>query len=78
MSTAEPVANDSRTKQLIDSVIDAREELREYRPGLEVSIEETRIILKGHLPSESHRQALVLAVRQAGALGQICNLVTTG
>ncbi|MEO1524610.1 MAG: hypothetical protein AAFX06_04200 [Planctomycetota bacterium] len=78
MSTAEPVATDSRTMQLIDSVIDAREDLRAYRPGLEVTIEETRIVLKGHLPSEAHRQALVRAVRQAGALGQICNLVTTG
>lgn len=78
MATAEPIANDSRTKQLIDSVIDAREDLRSYRPELEVTIEGTRIVLKGHLPTESHRQALVLAVRQAGALCQICNLVTTG
>ena len=78
MSTAEPVATNSRTMQLIDSVIDAREDLRAYRRELEVSIEDKRIVLKGHLPSESHRQALVLAVRQAGALGQICNLVTTG
>jgi hypothetical protein len=38
-------------------------------------VENSRIVLRGAVPSMTHKDALVPAVRQAGVLGQIENSV---
>ncbi|KAA5541364.1 hypothetical protein FYK55_17485 [Roseiconus nitratireducens] len=68
-------SRESRTIRRIDSVLEAHHELSPYRPSLQISIEGARIVLRGHLPTTSLRQALVPAIRQAGVLGEICNCV---
>lgn len=69
---------DSRIERMIrriDSVLCAHHDLCEYRDELEIAIEGSRIVLRGHLPSLALKQALVPAIRQAGVLGQVCNWV---
>ncbi len=62
----------------IDSVLCAHHDLCSHRANLEISMEGTRIVLRGHLPTVALKQALVPAIRQAGVLGQVCNCVEIG
>lgn len=62
----------------IDSVLCAHHDLCDHRVNLEISMEGTRIVLRGHLPTVALKQALVPAIRQAGVLGQVCNCVEIG
>ncbi|OYP37991.1 hypothetical protein CGZ80_03730 [Rhodopirellula sp. MGV] len=50
-------------------------ELAPYRTGLDITLEGSRIVVRGQLPTAALRQALVPAIRQAGVLGQVCNCV---
>ncbi|MCO8125547.1 hypothetical protein NHH03_27660 [Stieleria sp. TO1_6] len=59
----------------IDSVLITHPELSDHRDDIEISLEGSRIVLRGQLPSVALKQALVPAIRQAGVLGQICNCV---
>lgn len=68
----------ARTIQRIDSVLCAHHDLCDHRVDLQISLEGSRIVLRGHLPSVALKQALVPAIRQAGVLGQICNCVEIG
>ncbi|MDV6030244.1 hypothetical protein [Stieleria magnilauensis] len=70
--------SDSRITNLIqriDSVLCAHHELCNHLADLKISMEGSRIVLRGHLPSVALKQALVPAIRQAGVLGQVCNCV---
>lgn len=62
----------------IDTVLQANPELLDHLGNLEISMEGSRIVLRGHLPSVALKQALVPAIRQAGVLGQVCNCVEIG
>jgi hypothetical protein len=62
----------------IDSVLGTHQELSQYRVDLDISMEGSRIVLRGHLPTVALKQALVPAIRQAGVLSQICNCVEIG
>ena len=68
----------SRDMLRIDSVLQAHHQLSKYRNGLSITIEGTRIVVRGQLPSVALKQAVVPAIRQAGVLGQICNCVEIG
>ncbi|WP_182869079.1 hypothetical protein [Stieleria mannarensis] len=64
--------------QRIDSVLCSHHELCDHLANLEISMEGSRIVLRGQLPSVALKQALVPAIRQAGVLGQVCNCVEIG
>ncbi|QEF97352.1 hypothetical protein Mal15_13920 [Stieleria maiorica] len=68
----------TRLIQRIDSVLCAHHELCDHLANLEISMEGSRIVLRGQLPSVALKQALVPAIRQAGVLGQVCNCVEIG
>ena len=65
----------ARMIQRIDSVLCAHHDLRQHRLDLQISLEGSRIVLRGQLPSVALKQALIPAIRQAGVLGQVCNCV---
>ena len=62
----------------IDTVLCAHHDLCNHRADLEISMEGSRIVLRGHLPSVALKQALLPAIRQAGVLSQVCNCVEIG
>ena len=68
----------ARMIRRIESVLCAHHDLCDHRVDLEISMEGSRIVLRGHLPTVGLKQALVPAVRQAGVLGQVCNCVEIG
>ena len=65
----------ARMIRRIEAVLCAHRDLGDHHAGLEISMEGSRIVLRGHLPSVALKQALVPAIRQAGVLGQVCNCV---
>lgn len=67
-----------RTVSQIQSVISVHAELKQYATLVQVTIENAVIMLRGTLPSVDLKKALVPCVRQAGALGQVCNCVKVG
>ncbi|NND96490.1 MAG: hypothetical protein HKN47_04070 [Pirellulaceae bacterium] len=68
-------SRDLRVIERIQTVLKVHEQLRQYATAVQVSIENTVIVLRGELPSRDLKQALVPAVRQAGVLGQVSNCV---
>lgn len=68
----------ARMIRKIESVLCSHHELCDHRDHVEISLEGSRIVLRGHLPSVALKQALVPAIRQAGVLGQVCNCVEIG
>ena len=69
---------ETRIIQRIYSILNVHEQLRQYAAAVQISIENTVIVLRGELPSADLKQALVPAVRQAGVLGQVQNAVHVG
>ena len=69
--------NDAETKLIerIRSIFDDNQHINDYVERLEVSVDKTLIILHGDLPTADLKQQLVPAIRQAGILWQVCNLV---
>ena len=59
----------------IRSVFIGNQQINHYAESLEVSVEKTSIVLSGHLPTADLKQQLVPAIRRAGILWQVCNLV---
>ena len=59
----------------IRSIFMGDHQINHYAESLEVSVENTSIVLHGDLPTADLRQQLVPAIRQAGILWQVCNLV---
>ena len=68
----------ARMIRRIDAVLCAHHDLCNHRVDLKISMEGSRIVLRGHLPSVALKQALLPAIRQAGVLGQVCNCVEIG
>ena len=69
------VSRESRILERIQLIFNVHEQLQQYATAVQVSIENTVIVLRGELPSADLKQALVPAVRQAGVLGKIQNAV---
>ena len=68
----------SRERLLVErirSMLSVHEHLREYATRVQITVENTVIVLRGDLPSTDLKQALVPAIRQAGVLGQVSNCV---
>jgi len=59
----------------IRSVFNVHQLLKHGADALEISVEHSRIVLRGTVPTTIHQAALVPAVRQAGVLSQIENSV---
>ena len=70
--------NDSHELRILErirSIFYVHEQLQQYAAVVQVSIENTVIVLRGELPSADLKQALIPAVRQAGVLGKVQNAV---
>ncbi|EMI55361.1 MULTISPECIES: hypothetical protein [Rhodopirellula] len=65
----------NRSLKRIQSMIRVHERLGAYATRLQVSVENTAIILRGTLPNQELRSELVPTIRQAGVLWQIKNRV---
>jgi hypothetical protein len=68
----------ARMIRRIDTVLCAHHDLCNHRVDLKFSMEGSRIVVRGQLPSVALKQALVPAIRQAGVLDQVCNCVEIG
>ena len=75
MTVKEKMSHDNRIIGNIQSVLRVHAQLRQYATTVQVSIENTAIVLRGHLPSPALKQALIPAIRQAGVLAKISNEV---
>ncbi|TWU60077.1 hypothetical protein Poly51_03510 [Rubripirellula tenax] len=75
MTTTEIQCRDQRMLQRIDGVLRFDSELSLHAADVQVSIESSRVVLSGSLPSASLIDQLVPAIRKAGVLNQICNNV---
>ena len=59
----------------IRSILIGNQQINRYAESVQVSVEKTAIVLSGHLPSPDLKQQLIPAIRRAGILRQVCNLV---
>jgi hypothetical protein len=66
---------ESQLIERIRSVFLGNQQINHHADSLQVSVEKTLIVLTGHLPTSDLKQQLVPAIRQAGILWQVCNLV---
>ena len=73
LTTQKPSQRDTRTIDRIQSILGVR--LGQSAAAVQVSIENTVIVLRGELPSSDLKRQLVPAIRQAGVLGQVSDLV---
>lgn len=75
MTADERNADEKHTIRLIQAVLDAHGQLRDFSSNLQVSIENVSIVLRGTLPSHALHAQLVPIVRSAGVLRKVCNRV---
>lgn len=75
MTTQECECRDQRLIERIRTMIGVHDQLRPHAGGLNVQIDESGVVLTGHLPSQQLKSALEPAVRQAGVLSKIHNEV---
>ena len=72
-ATQQANRQETRIITQIESMLGIR--LGHYASAIQVSVENTVIVLRGELPSADLRQELVPAIRQAGVLSQVSNCV---
>ena len=75
MTVQERISRDNRVIRKVRTMLGVHDQLRQYASAVQVSIENTAIVLRGHLPTAALKQALVPAIRQAGVLGRVSNEV---
>ncbi|MGI9472720.1 MAG: hypothetical protein ACR2NZ_14375 [Rubripirellula sp.] len=75
MTSKEANARDKRTIYSIKSVFRVNTFLRQCIGAVQISIESSTIVLRGELPSSTHKAQLIPAIRQAGVLARICDQV---
>ena len=75
MTVQEQISRDNRMIGNIQAVLHVHAQLRQYAAAVQVSIENTAIVLRGHLPTAALKQALIPAIRQAGVLYKVSNEV---
>lgn len=75
MTTEERDCRNARMIRNIQTVLRVHHGLRPYASRIVVSIENGAIILQGQLPTSELRSQLIPAIRQAGVLCQVSNLV---
>ena len=75
MTVQEKISRDNRMISNIQAVLRVHNQLRQYAAAVQVSIEKSAIVLRGHLPSLALKQALIPAIRQAGVLAKVSNEV---
>ena len=59
----------------IDTVLDTHHLLKPWAHSLDIQLATSCIIIEGQVPSQTHRDALVPAIRQAGVLAEVVNRV---
>ncbi len=74
-TTASVSGPEAQLIERIRSVFLGNEQINRYCESVQVSVENTAIILNGNLPTADLKQQLIPAIRQAGILWQVCNLV---
>ncbi|QDT06036.1 hypothetical protein K227x_44430 [Rubripirellula lacrimiformis] len=75
MTTIEIQNRDQRLRDKIDGVLRFDNQLAPYADQLNVTIESSRIVVDGNLPTPSLVDELIPAIRRAGVLSQVCNNV---
>ncbi len=75
MTSKECDFRDKRIVNNIQSVLRVHDQLREHAAEMEVSIENSMIVVRGKLPSSLLKDQVIPAVRQAGVLRQVCDFV---
>ncbi|MDB4474884.1 hypothetical protein N9069_00065 [bacterium] len=49
--------------------------LKHWVDSLDIQLSNSRVVLQGEVPTETHRTALVPAIRRAGVLAEVMNRV---
>lgn len=75
MTFQEANARDARTIYSIKSVFRVNQFLRQCIGAVQITIENSTIVLRGDLPSSTHKAQLLPAIRQAGVLARVANEV---
>jgi len=66
---------ESRLIERINLIFSQNRDLSGGCDTIQVSVQQTAIVLRGKVPSSAVKQLLIPAIRQAGILWQVCNLV---
>ena len=73
--TADHLSPEAQLIERIRSSFLGNQLINRHAESVQVSVEKSAIVLSGHLPSPDLKQQLIPAIRQAGILRQVCNLV---
>ncbi len=74
-SIEKPTQRDRRTISCIRSVILSDAALKEFANKLEITVEQTVIVVRGNVPTAKMRDQIVALVRRAGVLSRVNNCV---
>ncbi len=75
MTAQQQLSHNARIIKNIRSVLSVHQDLCPYASGIEVSFQDSALVVQGDLPSADLKSALVAAIRQAGVLCRVNNLV---
>ena len=73
--TSDRVSAEAKLISRIRSVFQENVQINDHADSVQVTVENTAIILSGNLPSADLKRQLIPAIRRAGILWQVCNLV---
>jgi hypothetical protein len=75
MTTQETELLESQWLRNILFVLAAQEPMRRCTSGLQITIEDAAVVIRGHVPSADLKSQLIPAVRRAGVLGRVFDCV---
>lgn len=75
MTTQECESRDRRIVEKIRAVLRANPTLGQHASFIEVSIEQSAIVVRGNLPTDAMKEELIPVIRSAGVLCQVNNCV---
>ena len=75
MTTQECDSRDRRIVENICTLLQATPMLKQHASLLEISIEQSAVVIRGNLPTDAMKAELVPIIRRAGVLSQVNNRV---
>lgn len=75
MTTQECDSRDRRIVENIRTLLQATPMLKQHAALLEISIEQSAVVIRGNLPTDAMKAELVPIIRRAGVLSQVNNRV---
>ena len=75
MEQLEAMRREHQVLRNIRAMLNVHHRLSDFAERLQISIERQAVVLRGNVPTDSVKQAIVPAIRQTGVMWQVWNRV---